>query len=248
MRQLLYLTLAIAILFSGCSKHQYFTFSSDLPKTSNDLYYYESDSLKIEYNFISSSSIQVRVHNKSETPILINWEKSSIIFNNESLAMANGDLNFEGSGSSIELFEDMTYSDFYGTIKGGKNQTFLPPQAFVVNTFNKVPLSYQKRLKKEMDFEKMYFPDAVVKKYSFDKSQPMARLKSFIFIENPDDSSFNLSHDFWVSEILETNNGRLKLGQNHLKQSKVTTTGAIIGTTGFVGLLVVAAAAEEESN
>ncbi|WP_422005044.1 hypothetical protein [Roseivirga pacifica] len=247
MRQLLYLTLALAILFTGCSKHQYFTFSSDLPKTSNDLYYYESDSLKIEYNFTSSSSIEVTVHNKSDNPILINWEKSSIIFNNESLAMANGDLNFKGSGSSLELFEDVTYSDFHGTIKGGKNQTFLPPQAFVANTFNKVPLGYQKRLKREMDFEKMYFPDAVVKKYSFDKSQPLAKLKSYLYIENPDESAFNVSHDFWVSEILETNNGKLKLGQNHLKQSKVTTTGAILGTTGVVGLLVVAAAAEESN-
>jgi hypothetical protein len=74
------LLLSVAITCFNCSKYQYVSVGSDLPKNMRSQFEYETDTLKVIYNYAGKNGpLKINVHNKHSQPLYLDWSKSSFI-------------------------------------------------------------------------------------------------------------------------------------------------------------------------
>ncbi|MBS1763838.1 MAG: hypothetical protein JSS90_02600 [Bacteroidetes bacterium] len=109
MKKSFLLLLFVSLIFSGCTKY-YIQIFDTLPKEGqsnikldNEYYEYESDTLKIVYEFWASRGVMAfSIYNKTGAPIYIDWKKSSFIYNSKKLNYWNDEQTTNSVGLSYE--------------------------------------------------------------------------------------------------------------------------------------------------
>lgn len=109
MKKVLLLLSFISLILSGCTKYNIQIFDT-LPKEGqsdikleNDYYEYESDTLKILYEFWTTRGVMAfSIFNKTDKPIYIDWKKSSFIYNSKKLNYWNDEQTTESTGLSYQ--------------------------------------------------------------------------------------------------------------------------------------------------
>src|SRR5574339_6831 len=111
------LPLACVIVFAGCQSYQYMTVTGkNINENVHHNFAMENDSLVLIYSFAGySGPIRMRIENKLDKPLYVDWNRSSLIVNDRSIGYLRGEVPvLSGTGTSE--------SD-----DGAGNVEFIPP-------------------------------------------------------------------------------------------------------------------------
>ena len=206
----LILPILTMLLLSSCASYQYFTIdSSQLPKNDQQGFVMENDTMQLSYSFTGSGGpLTITVLNKTDQPLMIDWNKSSLICNDQSYLLAQ------------------TSSTFTASAVGNKTGiTALTGTVSVVPASEIVPAKTKvSRPTIDLDWTlvpgKIILPDTASKQVtqapdgslisykgvSVDENQSPLRLKSYItFTIGPGaGTEFVESHSFYIAKMLQT--------------------------------------------
>jgi hypothetical protein len=215
--QALTLFLLCAICFSSCMTYQYATVESNLAKNDNGEIIQENDSVQIRYKFSGEGCpVLVQIHNKLNTPLYINWERSSIVLDGRALNNKDNTLEFNGEiDGTLETRQDpsiTTYSttsisssSLSGKVQTPKKIGFIPPNSFVEDVLaNSIRKDFFKihAQNEKAGFDKNAFDDKPVWK-TYSKEQSPMKFRSYLTLSTDSEfkTSFVFDDEFWISQI-----------------------------------------------
>jgi hypothetical protein len=222
MRFRLFYFAPVLMLMCSCNIHQYLSFSSELPMNNSGAFFDDNDSLAITYTFTGAKTIKIEMENKSDQLVFVDWSRSSMIFNGQSLSFANGMSKIEGTGTgtSNQYIEGMTSANFEGTVSQSPTKSYIPPNSRIIREFAGVPIQFINSLRKTHSFEKILLRSSA-KKFSFDESNTLNVILSYISVGVSDEGQFRvINHRFWMSDVVETIEGNLRIKGNQFRTSK----------------------------
>jgi hypothetical protein len=125
------LVLLAALLLSACSRYQYAVVDSNVKKDGHLVF--ENDSVKITYPFSGNNGpATVRIHNKLSTPMYVNWQRSSLIIEGESVSRVPESAPFHATGSTTNAFGwASTTTAISGTLQQQAQHGFIPPDSYI---------------------------------------------------------------------------------------------------------------------
>ena len=137
------LTGAVTLLsFSSCYVYQMNTVSSTnlVHDPAKGNFVYENDSVRVTYTLgaLQSPPLTIEIFNKLNEPLLIDWQRSALVYNDSSINYATSKANFVASsdGISVNVARDvsLTGGTTHGQVTLPKHQEFIPPHSFIRNT------------------------------------------------------------------------------------------------------------------
>ncbi len=93
-----FLPLLTCVLYCSCSQKFFVQVKTNLPQTQTQHYYYENDTLKIQFNFTDQFNLPnfwFNVQNKLNEPIFIDWQKTVLEINGQRLSFASSTSNID---------------------------------------------------------------------------------------------------------------------------------------------------------
>lgn len=221
MRNLI-LALGLALLFSSCSSTYYLTTlnteDTQLRKIKDGYFFSENDSLAIVYSFNGEGApITITISNKLDQMLHVDWQKSSIVLNDEAFNYAGGEIKFNGKTSGTGI----AYSNWLlgnqhqsykakteGTFKYPINLTTIPPKSKVINT----PLSLDKITFEDINKDKYHNflmqnkdnKTIKVDRIDFSVQDTPLHIKSYLTMYYKESEPFIIKQDFYVENIMKT--------------------------------------------
>ena len=206
----LILPILTMLLLGSCASYQYFTVdSSQLPKNDQQAFVMDNDTMQLSYSFAGSGGpLTITVLNKTDQPLMIDWNKSSLICNDQSYLLAQTSSTFTASAVGNKT----GISALTGTVN-------MVPASEIVPAKTKVS-----RPTIDLDWTlvpgKMILPDTASKQLaqapdgalvsykavSVDENQSPLRLKSYITfsIGSGSGTEFVKSHSFYIGKMMQT--------------------------------------------
>lgn len=129
--KLLYLMLLGLAILSSCSVYRLGTLNiaNETSDQNTNPFISENDSVKITYSFKGVfAPLEISIENKLNEPIFVNWEKSALIFEDDSESLSGEKINIAGN------------------INGELNTPFLPSGLTIADVRQRINLSSQKPL------------------------------------------------------------------------------------------------------
>ena len=259
------------LLFSSCSTYQYATISSsNMSINDKQEWVYESDSMRIVYNFNGyGGPVNITVENKLRVPIYVDWQKSAIIHEGQATSYAPKEVRIEGQvqSSSAGIASGGTaYGVSAGNIRAVASLPpsidFIPPQSYLTSnpmglrhSFIEIPESDYHKVKYTAS-EPYSFP---VKAAVFTEESSPYRFRSYLtlMVGEVNAKPVGFEHTFFVSQVIATGKqpeivwlNRNGLG-NQYYVSKATDGGTAIGVIvggALAGVLFAAAAQNADTN
>jgi hypothetical protein len=245
------------ILLTSCTVYHYTTVESkSICKNEQAVFAEENDTMRIEYNFSGlSGPIAIRIVNKTDQPLYVDWKRSSIIVNDKAISYFNPDGRIDGtvSSQSIQLTNQVSAGNaaVHADLRLQPGNSFIPPHAYSQNTFiylstfvnPRVPVEQMKREKLRVDkFEYN------LRKIYFSESNTPLFFKSYLTFMLGDNSGqpFSKQNDFYVSSFTRTSlkpEDRYgnRIPGNTFFISSPTGVGTFVGVTAILGGITLAA-------
>lgn len=129
-------TIVSCFLFS-CTAYQVMTVSSrEARQNQANEFIIENDSLELCYNFNGQDGpIKVKVRNKLQQPLYIDWKRSALIINDRAVSYAPNTMVIEGSVAASSFAWTKDFSATYGRMNAmaqlPPDIEFIPPQTYV---------------------------------------------------------------------------------------------------------------------
>jgi len=224
MIKLLYLFCALFAL-SSCSKHyiQIFDTSTTNTSESSGYYVFETDSVKITYDFWESKgAMSFSVFNKLDKPIYIDWKNSSFIHNSNKLnywideqqsTLVSYYGNYFYNGPLIKPGYTLNSGVQASSSRSIKPErvTFIPPKSnysrvqfhlFPVDYFNMDPKKITKTIVPRDDNPKK---KTIVYQQSFDFATTPLHFRNFLAFSFAENSSnfFYIDNEFYLKSVKE---------------------------------------------
>lgn len=206
------LSLALLVLFSGCSVYQLVSIESNAPKNNQSEFIIENDTVSIIYAFHGQGgSLVVDIFNKLNKPLYIDWRKSALIIEDESFTLWKDQASLNGVSSSVEVFDNngVAYSEgnIGGTLVKNDNISFIPPHSkIVVNSYNlNVPfVELPKENGEKITFFTRHGEERRGRKYTFlaDNSPYIFRIFLSMDTEDSFKKPVHFDNSFWISNLV----------------------------------------------
>ncbi|MBS7564444.1 hypothetical protein KHS38_08495 [Mucilaginibacter sp. Bleaf8] len=219
---------AVTSLVASCSTYQISTISStnSIKDDKTGVFYFENDSVKISYSFYGNNApISIKVYNKLDKPLYVDWQRSAAIVGNEAYSYASDKVNINGNINALTYNDNnwnrraafgalnLTSGSLNAVAELPKNITFLPPHAQIAN----VPLNLtqgtlhvpESSLHKEKVklFGDVGDVQANVKTADFTKENSPLLFKSYLTLYTQNGSEVKpvaFQHEFYVSKVVST--------------------------------------------
>jgi hypothetical protein len=190
---------------SGCSTYQYITLGSYLKSNQSQQFTYETDSIRVQYSFNGQNGpVQIEIYNKQAQPIFVDWRKSALIVNENSIPYWIEESAFNAT-SQVDPVLPITNTT--GVLVKPEPIGFIPPQAsikknslFVTRDFFVLPqTSFDNMSKVTLNGEH-------VTKYTYQPGNSPLRLRSYLTLSIHEDfrNTTIVDNQFWASEIWES--------------------------------------------
>lgn len=253
----------IVILTVSCTRYQYLTVQSSshsVQQNANDQFVMENDTLVVIYDFRGAElPVSIRISNKLEKPLLVDWKRSSIIVNDQAISLKPDEVT---QGSAVSgtsgVGRNIRYSDtrteFSSVTSTPADLEMVPPRAYIepapfrlaTHYFEGIPeaawvwkellLSDGRRVKKQ------------VARFS-EKDSPL-RFRTYLSLLMEEKGPVQtVEHSFYLSEILST--GEVLKGHKGPWVAKVSSGGGVVAgvlLVGVIGAAAVAAGNENKNN
>ncbi len=238
--------LTCSMLLSSCTSYQYFTLASDVPQQNKGGgFSYENKDVTIHYAFQSDGALQITITNHMKHLVYVDWEKSSMVFDGESIPLVPGQTYFDGI---INSDPDEIVSEFEGTLYPRPTKRYLPPGTRIQQTFSMNPIPFQNVQSLSHPYEKPYGSERI---YRFQEGNTPCTLEYFLYLNDETDQYPRMVQStFWVEAIHTSLEGEKRLAGNQFRLSKTTKAGTTMIILVLLGTLfyVVIAAGKETSN
>jgi hypothetical protein len=212
-----FVTLVVSL--SSCASYQYATLSAD-KTTKNEAkeLVYQNDTLQLAFNFNGPwGTFRLTAFNKTDQPISINWQKSSVIYNNASYSLFEGAVKVNGEVQRNQLYngnQNVSPAQPVATVNGSftlpSAVAFIPPHTFTsqvtLDISKVVPSKFM--LPANLPNEKLATEAYTVKfkKAVYDSSSTPFKFKLFLtFAMGSSGQEFYSQQTFYVTEIKQTN-------------------------------------------
>lgn len=242
------LSLALfSLTLTSCVRYQYLSVESTLEE-SPDGFITTNDSISIAYGFTETGKLEIEIHNHSDQMIYVDWNKSALIREGQSFALANDQSALEARTSSIDLlnngFETGTAS---GTITHPTTTNFIPVGSYI--HYLTRPINFEHYdLKRSSGVEKRNVQSYQIKTLEIDPIEA-ERFETLLFISDESDANRSIyKHEFWVAKVTETQFNDRHLDRHQVKISQQTGAGKVLGVVGGAALLTVLVAADLEED
>lgn len=224
-----FITIAIFLLFTSCSKKHFITIlktESTNTHLRDSSFVFENDTIKITYNFwCNRGLLSYSIYNKLAVPLYIDWKKSSYIVNENKLnywvdkEQTNVVSYYQGLGYRGPLLAPgytATTSVGVSSISKYKEEriTFIPPKSYIYRssfylvdklyTFPE-PTSYNE-VENNYDYSKKAKKEYIGKEI-FNKTNSPFTFRNFLSISTNEkfDTEFYVDNDFWVTGLQKMN-------------------------------------------
>lgn len=230
------LLFSVIISLSSCVSYQYVTLTSNTPVQEDGKFKLESDSINIIYSFYNFGYLKLEIENKSDQLLYVDWEKSSIIIDKESIPMISDKEYFEGSTST---YSQSISVDFDGTIYKNPTIRYLPPNTHIVQNF---PLDFARFITPEQ-LQSGIFTNVQSggsgKSYAFDEETTPLKFQTYLYIGSDEGGkSMIQEQNFWTQTVFQTIDGQLNTYPNQILMKKTNPTGAVLGTMALLGVTI----------
>lgn len=209
------------LLLSGCFTYQHVKVAGDPALTDQSAFLVENDSLRVIYTFSGHNGpIHMEIFNKLNKPFYVDWRKSALIRNGESVSLWKDESRVSATTTEYKVYppDDKinSVSKTKTTVVKKDDITYIPPQSKVaVNSFI---LRSELFNVPEQAGEKTIFHIRNGKrkavKYSFSKEDSPLNFRIFLSfaMDESTHSSFHVDHAFWVEEYLATRTSPNQMG------------------------------------
>ena len=212
----LYLLPILSVSLVSCFTYQYMTVNStNTVKNKQNEFVVENDSFRLVYNFRGLDvPINIRVENKLQQPITIDWRQSALIVNDRAISYVASTVPINGSvnGTSFQWSKDFasTSGNLSATAILPSQMDFIPPKAYV--TKNPLGVTNQFYSIPEGDFHKVpvLMFDGTTRKVNmatYTRDNSPLQFKSYITVllgdANAPDKKVTYEHSFYIEEFME---------------------------------------------
>lgn len=247
MQKLAIILFTVSLTLSSCTSFQYLHIDSSITESDHG-FVSENDSLRLAYFFTETGAMELEVHNLSNQLIYVDWNKSALIKDGQSFSLANDQSTLNATTSSMDLFDTGIESgSVSGTITSSASTNFIPGGSFIRYQTKNINFEHY-NLKLSQGVETRTVRSYRVKTLKVDPLEA-ERFQTLLFIA--DEANENRSiyqHEFWVSEVIQTQYNDTDLDGNQVKLSRTTGAGKTLGAIGGLALLTVLIAAELEED
>lgn len=187
------------IIITGCTKYRELlkTDSINCKLTADGRFIYENDTVKITYSFWAENGVMnMRIYNKLNVPIFIDWKVSNFIDNNNNLQYWYDVQNSTSVNKNISYYGLQTITGIPASLnKGITNTSIEHPDRIVSIT----PHSSIKNVSYSILAKNTYVSYNNVGKYTFDNSPIKFRNYLAFSIDEAFTKKFYVDNQFYVS-------------------------------------------------
>ncbi len=204
----------ILLILSSCSQYQYITINGNTHPNNEQKFVAENDTAKIVYSFNGANfPVTVEVFNKLNKPLYVDWTKSALIIDGQTLSFwqDRAQLNGSTSGYTTKAWEGVYYhwGDISGTLTKDERVSFIAPQSYIKATrfyLKSRPFDTRNHVSVKKESANSSNGEVYWKEYTFDKQTSPLRFKSYITLSTDKDFStgFHFTNSFWVKGISQT--------------------------------------------
>lgn len=211
---LIFIFALVAILSSCSSTYLYSTLDSandGAKKTTQGDFFYENDSLWISYSIKGvGSPLLITIYNKLDKPIIIDWEKSFIVYNGIKHTYRRGIIVYTGdsTGKSFINPTQIDQSTAIRLLNTPPNLSFIPQYKMVTHrTFDlRVDLEeFRTRKMTSINVKRENHKGEKIDALLFDFSASPLQISSYINVSYDSiDSETTYAMDFYMANVLRT--------------------------------------------
>jgi hypothetical protein len=258
MHKILYYAFALVALTS-CSKSQFVSVRSNAKEAGNGNYFFENDSVKITYNFKGENGpVKISVFNKLSHPLYLDWTKSAVIVNQQSLPMWKDESRVSTVTNATEIdwgYVTTTSGSTDGSITRPAAVAFIPPQSEISDSrvLLKRSLFAESEKSKSKKSRKRIFLStgpATANLYEFKREDSPLTFRTYLTLSMDQNisSSVHIENEFWVGEILQSGDFKntYRPRNNEFSLTKATKLTSVVATTAVLGGAVLFAAIKAE--
>jgi len=210
------------VLFSmtACNPWQYMTVNSpQLTRNDFNQFVFENDTLRLIYDMAGDGGqVTLRIRNKTSQPLMINWEKSAFIRNQQSVSLIDKDVIIHGRTIRYSRYT----SAFIASFPQPGNVGLIPPGSEISNdlpTLAKTgPLQVyvadslpQKTMAETNGINSVKF-----RQLHYDEAGSPIRFKAYLtFTIGHDNKEFSLTNNFYVSDVYQADGGPASFSLYH---------------------------------
>lgn len=222
MKQKLPFLLMLGLAFlSSCASYQISTIIAQSENQSNqDPFTFENDTVKIVYNFKGyNAPLTISIQNKLNLPLYIDWNKSMIVFDNNSISLSGADIQIKGkiigSVENYGTITSYTYQDANLSASKPLNTDYLLPKATIKRKTIYVANEMIRNVSdKSLGYSYINSPDGSgstkVPTATFNQENSPLRFKAYITLYTVNDDaqmkkSMTFNKSFYVSDIKTVN-------------------------------------------
>jgi hypothetical protein len=252
-KKLPYLMMLGLALLSSCASYQISTIQAPNENKTNYPFTIENDSVKIVYNFKGyNAPLTVSIQNKLNQPLYIDWNKSMLVFKDNSISLSSADVNIKGrvngtitDGNNPYISSDINQSVNLSASKS-LNIDYILPMATVKRKTIYVANEMQRNLSnKNLGYSYINYTDGSgptkVPTATFNADDSPLKFKSHLSLYTVDDSDhikdrIVYENNFYVSEIKNTTSKPDRItyytegDKNVFYTGKVTYFGRVTGS------------------
>ncbi len=240
---------------SGCSVYQHVNLESNMQQNDKLEYLIENDSTTIVYSFYGQNGpIHIALSNKSDKPLYVDWRKSALITNGQSVSLWKDEAKINASSTEYKVLPEneiiSSTSSIDGSVVRKDKVSFIPPHSSIsVNSYALQTKFFTNPAQKSV--RTVFYTtegQASAKKYSFSREDSPLNFRIFLSISEDESFKHPVQFDnfFWVSDYFQTSVSPKSLSiipGNQFYIRKVTGAGHTLLAASLVGILVVGAAA-----
>jgi hypothetical protein len=197
---------------SACSPWQYMTVNSaQLTHNDYNQLVYENDTVRLIYDIAGSDGqVKLRIFNKTNQPLTIDWQRSAFVRNQQTVSFLNKDIIIHGHTIHYTRYTSSLIASFTLPDSAG----FIPPGSEVSNDLPTLARTGPLQI---------YVPDSLPRKelaeangigsvkfrqVHYDEAGSPIRFSSYLtFSIGHDNKEFSLTNHFYVSDVYQADGG-----------------------------------------
>jgi hypothetical protein len=184
-----------SLIASGCTKYQYATLGTDLPKTRKGEIIVDTDTVLIRYRFSGlECPATFQLYNKLSRPLHINWDSSHIVVRTRDWPRGK----FAGAESQTLKWSERRYPLVEGPEKQLNHLTEIPPHTFLDGAINSITQDFFKLSYPQLKTTEVAGQSLQVQNFREPQSPLQFQSTLMLFVDN---KPMRIVNRFWVEEI-----------------------------------------------
>lgn len=239
----LFALLTLSTYLTACTTYQYYSMTGDLPLAEDQSFHFTSNAVEVNYKFGENGILIMDICNRSDAMIFIDWERSSLIFNQETIPFPQDEAYFQGNAS----YNHPLGQDFEGVIQSNPHRRYIPPKTRLKES---VHLNFANYLNlNETIFEENTVTGST-KTYRYSKDNSPFAFQTYLYFSDLKEKKepIIVHNSFWTQSIVSNMTEVTSQEYNQFALEDYNDAGyGLFAIVVGAGLIYLVAVADEES-